>query len=135
MSSSTTLLTSLQGRDQGNCRAPGAYKCAVIVQASLISLGVKGSTTGNSGVQVVGGSCDNIIASGELQRNSPGFSADYTTTYGSHLYFGASSIGIGNIRGLEFQYNGASYTQGDCFGADGSSGLRAVDIVQCDFDC
>jgi hypothetical protein len=132
--SSTTLLTSFQTRD-GNCRAPGAYKCAVIVTASLVSLGIKGSITGSDGVQVVGGSCDNIIASGELQRNSPGFSADYTTTYGPHLYFGASSIGIGFITGVEFQYNGASYTQDDCFSADGSSGLRAEDIVQCDFAC
>jgi len=117
------------------CHAPGDHKCAVIVWASLASFGIKGSTVGGSGVKVVGGNCDNIIASGGLQRNSPGFSADYTTTYGPHLYFGASTIGIGNIGGVRYQYNGASYTQGNCFNTGGTSGLQGVDAIQCNFDC
>ena len=128
------LLTSFQKRD-GNCKPPGAHKCAVIVSASVAPTGIKGAPTGSDGVQVVGGSCDNLIASGKLQRNSPGFSADYTTTYGPHLYFGADWIGTGNMHGIRFQYNGASYTQKDCVNRDGSSGLQAKDIVQCDFYC
>ncbi|KAF5551826.1 hypothetical protein FNAPI_7294 [Fusarium napiforme] len=122
-------------RDVNTCRSPGAHQCAVIVWASLASFGIPGSTTGGSGVKVVGGSCDNIIADGKLKRDSPGFSADFTTTYGPHLYFGANTIGLRNIGGVRYQYRGKSYNQGNCFNTGGTSGTMAVDAIQCNFDC
>lgn len=63
---------------------------------------------GGRGVRVVGGNCDNIIASGSLKNNG-GWSADYTTTYGPHLYFGANNLGVNTISGVRFQYNGKRY--------------------------
>lgn len=128
-------LTNPQRRGVSNCRAPGAHKCAVIVWASLGSLGIKGSTTGGRGVNVVGGNCDNIIASGGVHPDNPGFSADITTTYGPHLYFGANTIGLRNIGGVRYQYLGRSYQQSDCFNTGGTSGTFAVDAIQCNFDC
>ncbi|KAF4943319.1 hypothetical protein FSARC_14948 [Fusarium sarcochroum] len=122
-------------RDVSTCRSPGAHQCAVIVWASLASFGIQGSTTGGSGVKVVGGSCDSIIADGKLKRDSPGFSADFTTTYGPHLYFGANTIGLRNIGGVRYQYGGKSYNQGNCFNTGGTSGTMAVDAIQCNFDC
>ncbi|KAM0281885.1 hypothetical protein ACHAO9_010513 [Fusarium lateritium] len=130
-----SLVSPVNQRDVQTCRSPGAHKCAVIVWASLSSFGIKGSTVGGSGVNVVGGSCDSIIAAGALKRDSPGFSADFTTTYGPHLYFGANSIGLRNIGGVRYQYNGKSYTQGNCFNTGGTSGLMGVDAIQCNFDC
>ncbi|WZH42229.1 uncharacterized protein QYS62_003219 [Fusarium acuminatum] len=127
--------SSVHPRDVQTCRAPGAHKCAVIVWASLSTFGIPGSTVGGSGVNVVDGNCGTIIAAGKLKRDSPGFSADFTTAYGPHLYFGANTIGLRNIGGVRYQYNGKSYTQGNCFSTAGTSGLMAVDAIQCNFDC
>ncbi|KAH7186230.1 uncharacterized protein B0J16DRAFT_320976 [Fusarium flagelliforme] len=125
----------LRARDVNTCRAPGQHRCAVIVWASLATLGLPGSTVGGSGVNVVDGACGTIIAAGKLKRDSPGFSADFTTAYGPHLYFGANSIGLRNIGGVRYQYNGRSYKQENCFSTAGTSGTMAVDAIQCNFDC
>jgi hypothetical protein len=94
-----------------------------------------GSLIGDTGVAVVGGGCDNIIASGELKTNSPGFSADYKLTYGGDLYYGANWIGLDNTGGIRFQYNGNSYTQDECFTINGDSGPSAGEAIQCNFPC
>ncbi|XP_014556182.1 hypothetical protein COCVIDRAFT_27074 [Bipolaris victoriae FI3] len=125
-------LIPFQARDV-QCKAPGAHKCAVIVWVLMASFGIPGSSTTGRGVKVVGGNCDNIIANGKLKAEGGGngWSADFTTTYGPNLYFGAYNIGTRTISGVRFQYNGRSYTQGDCFGTGGSN----YDAIQCNFDC
>lgn len=127
-----SFLTAFQTRDV-KCSGPGQHKCAVIVWALLFSNGLPSGTTGGRGVKVVGGNCDNIVASGSLKASGGGngWSADFTTTYGPHLYFGANNIGIRTMSGVRFQYNGHSYTQGDCFDARGAN----YDAIQCNFDC
>jgi hypothetical protein len=100
------------------------------------------------GVQVVDGACGNIVAGGKLHPNGGGrgWSADFATAYGPHLYFGAYNLGVRTIAGVTYQYIGKSYTQGNCvgtqsFGDDrvvdlpGTVFLRGTDSMQCNFDC
>lgn len=107
----------------------------MLTSASLGSLGIQGSTVGSAGVTIVNGNCQSILTGGSLKTHSPGFSADFTTAYGTHLYYGASWIGLGAISGISFQYNGHGYTQKNCFtNKDNKFGFSA-EAVQCNFPC
>ncbi|KAF2479179.1 hypothetical protein BDY17DRAFT_51015 [Neohortaea acidophila] len=120
----------------GPCRDPGEYTCAVITAASASSLGIMGTTVSGGGVSIVGGSCQNILYSGQLQDDSPGFSAQFVTTYGPTLYYGANFIGLSDIEGISFQYDGHSYTQAnDCFSYNNDHFPYEESVVQCNFPC
>ncbi|KAH3904685.1 hypothetical protein HBI56_214970 [Parastagonospora nodorum] len=142
---------SLEARGGIKCNPPGEHRCAAIVWVTIQSNGLDLGTGTSRGVQVVGGNCDNIIASGKLIRGDGGskgrgWSADFTTTYGPHLYIGITNLGIRTISGVRFQYNGKSYEQKHCKGfqdhdswrimdVPGLVGSRAIDAMQCNFDC
>jgi len=127
---------SLQG-----CDDPGDGQCAVLTTASLTGMpeGPYGTawvgTSGGGGVSVVNGNCSSIVSGGSVGTDSPGFSGDLQTIYGTTVYYGAQSIGLGFIDGITFQYNGASYTQSDCYTIDMSSFGQGSQTVECPFSC
>lgn len=117
----------------------------MIVWVRVSSNGLNLGTGVGRGIEVVGGNCDSIAANGKLKADGS-WSADITTTYGPHLYFGAWNLGVGTIAGVTYQYNGKSYEQKHCktfqqkdgwriMDIPGLFGARGVDAIQCDFDC
>jgi len=137
-------LTLSQARDV-KCDPPGPQRCAIIVWVRISSNGLDLGTNTGRGLEVVGGTCDSIKADGKLVPGG-GWSADITTTYGPHLYFGAYNLGIRTIAGVTYQYNGKSYEQKHCKTFQENDGWRIVDVpglfgtsgvdaIQCDFDC
>ena len=104
--------------------------CAVFVVAG--STGTIFGPNGDSEVFVVNGDCDNIIAS---SPSSGSFNGDYQLVYGTTVSFHADFIGIDEISGISFTYQGQSFNQNGCFGGQDNSGLDAATFEQCNFSC
>ncbi|KAI9861933.1 MAG: hypothetical protein M1813_005003 [Trichoglossum hirsutum] len=120
---------------RGWCQAPGAHQCAVITAVGATDFPLQPASGQGPEVIVVGGTCDNLIWSGTLQPKSPGFYAKYGLAYGTTLEYHASFIGLGDIGGVWFTYNGVNYYQSQCSKGSDNSGPNVSEILQCNFPC
>lgn len=133
-----SVITKRQTESDTNvCQTQGSGMCTLSVSASLTSNGLPGGTVGGSGEVLFDNNCNYITSANNVGPKSPGFSGTLNGNGLSQpLYFGADTIGLSDISGISFQYNGQSYTQKDnCDCGSDNHGLEAGTVCRCPFAC
>lgn len=111
--------------------------CTLTVSASLTSNGLPGGTEGGTGTVLFDNNCNNITTADTVGPKSPGFSGTLSGNGLSQMvFFGADDIGLSDIHGISYQYDGVSYTQKkDCDCGSDNDGLEGSTVCRCPFAC
>lgn len=92
---------------------------------------------GSGGELLYDNNCNDILTANNVGPKSAGFSGTLSGEGLSQpVYFGADYIGLGDIEGISFQYEGVGYTQkGNCHCGGDDHGLEGGSACRCPFAC